>query len=97
MDTIFAIDSYLFEFMLGIVIGLFAVFGKLVGYSSTLDNFRESRYGSAGRLAEKRRARNPLDRQHDFRACPDLREFFDFIDDPANGQRGYPDRLPWED
>lgn len=68
----------------------------LRGEAITLGDFRKNPYGSDGRLAEKRVARNPFHRQHGFRACPGLEKFFDFIDDPGNQRKEYPQTLPWE-
>lgn len=68
----------------------------LQGEAVTLGDFTKNRYGSDGRLAEKRVARNPFHRQHDFKNCPGLAGFFDFISDPANQWRDYPRPLPWE-
>ena len=69
----------------------------LEGEAVTLSDFKKNRFGSEGRLAKKRAARNPFQRQHDFRTCPSLREFFDFIGDPATRRQDFPRRLPWED
>jgi hypothetical protein len=68
----------------------------LDGEAITLAEFRRNRYGSNGRIAEKRLTRNPFLREHDFRFCPGLREFFAFIEDPGNRDSDYPARLPWE-
>ena len=68
----------------------------LRGEAVTLGDFTKNPYGSEGRLAEKRVARNPFHRQHDFRTCPGLAKFFDFIDNPTNQRKTYPQPLPWE-
>ena len=68
----------------------------LHGEAITLEGFRHNRYGSHGPIAEKRLMRNPFRREHDFRSCPGMREFFAFIEDTANCQVEYPGRLPWE-
>ena len=68
----------------------------LQGEAVTLSDFRKNRYGSDGRLAEKRIARNPFNRRHDFRTCPGLKVFFDFLDDPMNQSLDYARMLPWE-
>jgi hypothetical protein len=69
----------------------------LNGEEATRRLFAESRYGSDGQLAEKRAARNPFKRQHEFGDCPGLRRFFDFINQPENGRKEFPERLPWEE
>ena len=70
--------------------------GALRGEATTRAEFHRNRYGSDGRVAEKRLTRNPFQREHDFRLCPDLRAFFAFIEDPENRDSDYPARLPWE-
>lgn len=62
----------------------------------TRQDFIENRYGSSRKLAEKRSSRNPFNRQHEFQRCPGLQNFFQFIDEPRNGQKDFPQRLPWE-
>lgn len=71
------------------------VASALRGEAATLEQFKESRYGQAGWLAEKRAERNPLHRRHHFRECPGLAEFFDFIEASGNQQKEYPATLPW--
>jgi hypothetical protein len=68
----------------------------LRGEAITMAAFRENRYGSGGPIAEKRIGRNPFKREHDFRSCPQMDEFFRFLENPANADRPYPSRLPWE-
>ena len=65
--------------------------------ANALHDFIESRYGSDGKLGEKRAGRNPFNQQHDYRSCPGLAAFFDFIERPENRQKEFPGRLPWED
>lgn len=62
----------------------------------TLQDFIDDRYGNSRKLAEKRASRNPFNRQHDFHHCPGLQKFFQFIEEPQNGQKDFPQRLPWE-
>jgi hypothetical protein len=69
----------------------------LQGEAVTFREFLDNKYGSSGKLAAKRAARNAFDRQHDFASCPGLKQFFAFMADPKNGQSEYPQRLPWED
>lgn len=68
----------------------------LRGEAITLEGFRQNRYGSDGPIAGKRLTRNPFCREHDFGSCPGLRQFFTFINDPANRNAEFPARLPWE-
>lgn len=67
------------------------------GERAALRDFIESRYGSDGKLGEKRAGRNPFGQQHNYRACDGVAEFFDFADKPENRHKDYPGRLPWED
>ena len=68
----------------------------LHGEAVTFREFVENKYGSSGKLVQKRASRNPFNRQHDFRSCPGLENFFDFIENPENGAKDFPERLPWE-
>lgn len=67
------------------------------GETKTLHDFVLSRYGASGDLAKKRAERNPFSEQHPYATCPGLDAFFEFIEKPENGQKDFPDRLPWED
>ena len=67
----------------------------LRGEAATMEAFRRNRYGSEGRLAQKRNERNPFQREHDFRSCPGMREFFAFIENPANHSAAFNKQLPW--
>ncbi len=68
----------------------------LRGEAATLREFTLNRHGSDGVLAAKRACRNPLNLRHEFATCPGVRDFFAFIEDPANALRDFPGRLPWE-
>jgi hypothetical protein len=68
----------------------------LRGEAITLEGFRCHRYGGDGPIAEKRMTRNPFRREHDFRSCPGMHEFFAFMEEPGNRNAGYPRALPWE-
>jgi hypothetical protein len=61
----------------------------------TYQAFTQNRYGNSGELAVKRQHRNPLNHQHRFDECRGLKDFFQFINAPENGQRDYPRQLPW--
>lgn len=63
----------------------------------TRQDFLDNRYGSSPKLARKRAARNPFHRKHGFHNCPGLGDFFHFINDPGNGRKDFPGRLPWAD
>lgn len=67
------------------------------GETKALHSFIESRYGSGRDLGRKRAERNPYNQQHPYAACLGLSAFFDFIENPENGQKDFPDQLPWED
>ncbi|HWN96732.1 MAG TPA: YdcF family protein [Methylomirabilota bacterium] len=69
----------------------------LRGEAVTMEAFGKNHYGSDGTVAEKRIARNPFKREHDFRSCPDMGEFFQFMEEPSNRDRQYPARIPWEE
>ena len=68
----------------------------LKGEAVTLDEFMVNRYGTGRAMVEKRAARNPFNRRHDFDRCPGMKRFFAFINNPANGQEPFPEPLPWE-
>ena len=68
----------------------------LRGEAVTMAAFETNRYGSNSVIGEKRNTRNPFKREHDFRSCPQMNEFFRFLEDPSNGDKDYPSRLPWE-
>jgi hypothetical protein len=68
----------------------------LRGEAITVREFTENHFGASQAMAQKRASRNPFHRRHDFDLCPGLRKFFAFISDEANGQKDFPDRLPWE-
>jgi hypothetical protein len=64
--------------------------------SATQQAFVGNPYGSAGALRQKRETRNPFGRSHPFRSLPGLREFFNFMEQPASPSVLFPGRLPWE-
>lgn len=68
-----------------------------VGETKALHSIIESRYGAGGNLGKKRQKRNPYDQQHPYATCQGLQTFFNFIDNPRNGQEDFPEQLPWED
>ena len=68
----------------------------LRGEAITMAAFRRNRYGSDGPIAEKRISRNPFNREHHFRSCPQMEEFFRFLENPSNADREFSPRLPWE-
>jgi hypothetical protein len=68
----------------------------LRGEAVTLAAFRENRYGSNGTIADKRSARNPFNRRHDFQSCPGMKEFFQFLEECPNAHGEYRSSLPWE-
>jgi hypothetical protein len=68
----------------------------LRGEAITVREFMENRYGASQAMLQKRANRNPFRRRHEFDLCPGLMKFFAFMSDEANGQKDFPDRLPWE-
>jgi len=69
----------------------------LKGEAITFGEFMENKYGASRKMTEKRASRNPFNRRHDFSGCPGMRTFFPFIENPKNGEKDFPERLPWED
>lgn len=68
----------------------------LAGEEKAVAEFTRNHFGSDGAVARKRAERNPLGRAHPFASVPGLREFFAFINAPANAARAFPGALPWE-
>jgi hypothetical protein len=68
----------------------------LLGESKALADFNIDRYGVGEVLGKKREERNPFNRQHNYWKIAELVKFFDFIENAANGDFEYPNRLPWE-
>jgi hypothetical protein len=64
---------------------------------NTLRHFGKSRYGGDGNLVAKRAERNPFDERHDYKNCPGLHDFFEFIEKPENGNKEFLGRFPWEE
>lgn len=67
------------------------------GETRALRDFIESRYGAGGNPGVKRQQRDPFHRGHPYASGPGLSAFFEFVENPDNGQRDFPGPLPWED